>query len=141
MYLQNLQLEQLNYDVLKSELLNQIETEEIPTLGEVKNSLAEMYYQASEATASQYYNNLESFSLAKKQHFSFALAGLNLWEKLRRFLCGFLNTASTASEIIDKIVEWVASFIPGGVFISFLVKKIIKYVLNKGYESLCPVGD
>lgn len=140
MYLQNLKLEQLNYDVLKSELLNEIEAEEIPTLEEVKNSLAEMYSQASEATAGLYYNNLESLSTLKKESFSFELAGLNLWEKLKQFLCGFLSATSTASEIIDKIVEWIASFIPGGIFIGYLVRKVIRYVLNWGYEALCPIA-
>ncbi len=139
MYLQNLQLEPLDYNILKSELLNGIETESVPTLDEVKDALAQMYSEASEATASLYYSNLESLKLARNDNFSIALAGSNLWQKLRTFLCGFLSATSTASEIIDKIVEFVVSFIPGGIFIGYLVKKLVRYILNLGYTQLCPV--
>jgi len=140
MYLQNLQLEPLNYNIIKSELLNDIDNEPIPTLDEVKESLAEMYQQASQATSQLYYSNLESLAQARTVNFSALLAGSNLWQKLRKFLCEFLTPDSTASEIIDKIVEFIASFIPGGVFISYLVKKLIRYILNLGYAELCPLS-
>jgi len=140
MYLQNLQLEPLDYNILKSEILNDIESEPTPTLEEVKEILAQMYSEASEATSQLYYCNLESLSKARSQSFSTSLAGSNLWEKLKTFLCRFLSASSTASEISDKIVEFVASFIPGGIFISYLVKKVIRFVLNLGYTKLCPTG-
>jgi len=140
MYLQNLQLEPLNYSIIKSELLNDIDNEPTPTLDQVKESLAQMYQQASQATSQLYYSNLESFNQVKSESFSSSLAGANLWQKLRAFLCGFLSPESTASEIIDKIVEFVASFIPGGIFISYLVRKLIKYTLSLGYTQLCPLS-
>lgn len=140
MYLQNLQLQPLNYNIVKSELLNDIENEPIPTLDQVKDSLAQMYEQASEATTQLYYSNSESVQHVRVENFSISMAGSNLWQKLRRFLCGFLTPDSTASEIIDKIVEFVASFIPGGIFISILVKKLVRYVLNLGYIELCPLS-
>ncbi len=138
MYLQNLELKHLDYDVLKSELLLDIENEPIPTLEEVKDALAEMYSQASNATAALYYSNVDAFKNNRNENFSFSLAGSNLWNKLKKFLCGFLSATSTASEIIDKIVEFIASLIPGAVFIANLVSKLAKYVLNMGYEKLCP---
>lgn len=140
MYLQNLQLEPLNYNILKSELLNDIENEPIPTLNEVKEVLAQMYSEASEATSQLYYSNLESVRQVRQESFSILLAGSNLWQKLRTFLCGFLSTNSTASDIIDKIIEFVASFIPGGIFIGYLVRRLVRYVLNLGYSQLCPSG-
>ncbi len=139
MYLQNLQLEPLDYNVLKSELLNDIENEPNPTLNEAKEALAQMYSQASEATAQLYYSNLESFTQAKNLNFSFSLAGFNLWEKLRKFLCKFLSADSTSAEIIDKIVEFVVSVIPGGIIIKYLLKKLVRYVLDLGYAQLCPI--
>ncbi len=141
MYLQNLQLEPLDYNVLQSELLNDVVNEPVPTLAEVKDTLAQMYLQASEATAMLYYQNLESFKKAKAASFSIAVAGFNLWERLRKFLCTFLSATSTTIEIIDKVVEFMASFIPGGIFISALVKKLVSYVLNIGYEKPCLVGS
>lgn len=140
MYLQNLQLAPLNYSIVKSELLNDIENEPTPTLDEVKESLAEMYQKASQATAQLYYSNLENLTKARNENFSISLTGSSLWQKLRTFLCGFLSPDSTASEIIDKIVEFVVSFIPGGIFISYLVKKLVKYILNLGYAQLCPLS-
>ena len=140
MYLQNLQLEPLNYNITKRELLNDIENEPTPTFEEVKESLAQMYQQASQATAQLYYSNLESLKQARSENFSISLASFSLWQKSRTFLCGFLSPDSTASEIIDKIVEFVASFISGGIFISYLVKKLVRYVLNLGYVRLCPLS-
>ena len=140
MYLQNLHLEPLNYSIIKNELLDNIDNEPIPTLEEVKESLAEMYQQASHATAELYYSNLESLKQVRNASFSISLAGSSLWQKLRILLCGFLSPDSTATEIIDKIVEFVTSYIPGGIFISYLVKKLVKYVLSLGYTQLCSLS-
>ncbi|MNR34182.1 hypothetical protein D3C85_1519300 [compost metagenome] len=99
-----------------------------------------MYQQASQANAQLYYSDSESSIELRSKKYSAVLAGSNLWQKLRTFLCGFLTPDSTASEIIDKIVEFVASFIPGGVFIAYLVRIVVRYILNLGYSELCPLN-
>jgi len=140
MYLQNLELEQINVDDLKSELLSEVDSTEMPTEQEVKNALAEMYQQAANATAPMYYNNAESFIAQKSTNYSLQLAGNNIWERIRKYFCEFLNQDSTAGDIIDAILDFLASIIPGGIIIKLLVKKIVKYFLNMGYEALCPIA-
>jgi hypothetical protein len=140
MYLKNLDLNTLDYDVLKADLLNTIDDEEILTEEDVKQILASMYTQAGTKLSSLYYTDADAVNQVKAMQFSFDLAGNSIWQELKKFLCEVLNELSTDAEIVDKIIEFLLSIIPGGIIISFLVKKIVKYILNLGYQELCPVS-
>lgn len=140
MYLQDLNLQVINSATLKMELLNELDSTDIPTEMDIKDALSEMYIQASNAAAPLYYKDVLAARLLKSTLYSPHMAGENLWRKLKREICKNLNEDSTEVEVIDTILEVLSSLIPGGVIIKPLVKKIVKYYLSKGYRGICHAG-
>lgn len=141
MLLQNEQLELIDPKKLKEELLKDFKNTDLVDEESIENDLAHMYLSASNATASLYYTNekIADFASNRALAFSFPLAGKNILGKIRDFICKFLNEGSTASDIIDAILEAIASIIPGGVIIKGILKKLIRFILNKGIGSFCKV--
>ncbi|SEI40351.1 hypothetical protein SAMN05216327_101274 [Dyadobacter sp. SG02] len=142
MLLQDENLDLIDVDSLKKEIERDLPETPVLTEDEIEDDLAEMYLSASNVTASLYYNNEKIAALASTRARSFAArrAGRGILKKIRDFICRFLNEGSTTSDIIDKILEALASILPGGVIIKFLVKKIVKFVLNRGIGAFCRVA-
>ncbi|MGV3597396.1 MAG: hypothetical protein ACO1PI_05960 [Bacteroidota bacterium] len=139
MYLLNEQLQPVNAENLKMEILAEIENQPAVTEAEVEADLAKGYLAGIAVSAKMISRSPDLFEAASKANFSPQLAGSNLWEKVRLHLCRILKKDSTASEIMDAIIEVLSSLIPGGVIIKIVVKKILKYVLDMGYDRLCPI--
>lgn len=140
MYLQDLNLNSIDYAVLKTDLINGITEEEVPSEEEVKLALASMYTLANTKISSLYYRDVVAVNDAKKQHFSFHLAGNTLWMNLKKFLAHELPHNASLSTIIDTIIDYLSSVISGGVIISFLVQKVVKYVASVDYTAGVPVA-
>ncbi len=139
MYLLNESLQPINAEALKKDILAEIENQPAVTEAEIEAGLANGYLTGISSTAKMISRSPDLFEAASKANFSPQLAGSNIWEKVRLHLCRILKKDSTASEIIDAIIEVLAGIIPGGVIIKILIKKILKYVLDMGYDRLCPV--
>ncbi|MFD0795548.1 hypothetical protein ACFQZX_18140 [Mucilaginibacter litoreus] len=134
LYDENLQqLSEAQIAALKQELLTGLDTIAVPEQQELESDLADYYVQADAQEKGLY----QMESLAYKA----ANMGETIFERIRKFICGFLAADSTASDIIDKILEAIASIIPGGIIIKWIVKKLVKYILNIGYQALCPTGN
>ena len=65
----------------------------------------------------------------------------NLWERLREAICDFVKGEGSTvwGEILEKVLEFIADIIPGGMLIKKLVKVIVKYIIGNGLGRLCPV--
>ena len=74
-----------------------------------------------------------SKNLAKAQ-----FIGGGLLRKVRDAVCKIIKATSTRDEIIDAILDAISSIIPGGIFIAKIAKKLIKYLLNLGFDAICP---
>jgi hypothetical protein len=139
MYLLNESLQPVNAEALKRDILAEVENQPAVTEAEIEADLASGYLTGISSTAKMISRSPDLFEAASKANFSPQLAGSNIWEKVRLHLCRILKKDSTASEIIDAIIEVLTGLIPGGVIIKVLVKKILRYVLDMGYDRLCPV--
>ncbi|KOS06544.1 hypothetical protein AM493_11240 [Flavobacterium akiainvivens] len=142
MYLQNIDNTQIDANIFMAEILTEVKAEDVEqniTEQDIENGLAELYVDAADATAPMLYASTESFISTRRQNFSAEFAGRGLWRKLIRFLCKVLNATSTAGDILAAILDFIVSVIPGGIVFKGIIKKILKYFLNKGYNTLCPV--
>lgn len=139
MYLLNEQLQPINADTFKKEILTEIDKQSAVTEAEIEAELANGYLAGISSTAKMISRSPDLFEAASKANFSPQLAGSNIWEKVRLHLCRILKKDSTASEIMDAIIDVLTSIIHGGVIVKIVVKKILKYVLDMGYDRLCPI--
>lgn len=126
------------------EPISQAEIDAFKTELELARDPVKLSQEEIEADLENYYLQADQI---EKNHFgiqieanrSFLGIGKGLFKKIKELFCRFLHEGSTASEIIDKILEAIATFIPGGILIKWLAAKIIRYFLNVGYNALCPV--
>lgn len=142
MFLQDENLDLINSSELKNELLDSMEDVELASEQEIEKDLASMYLAASNATTALYYKKDKIAGLVSQKalSFSFPKAGKNVFGKIKEFICKFLNEGSTTSDIIDAILDAIASIIPGGVIIKGIIKKLVKFILNKGIGSFCTIA-
>ncbi|QYJ68615.1 hypothetical protein [Flavobacterium litorale] len=140
MYLQDLDLKEIDYNSFKSEILETYETEEDLKENEIEELLADNYYKAANAVSSLYYEVPEKMATERSKSFSIIKAGKNLWRRLRAFLCKVLNAGSSAQEVLEKIIEFLAPYLPGGIIFKKAVKAILRFFLKRGYTALCPVN-
>jgi hypothetical protein len=133
LYNENYELiSQVEIDAFKKELeLTSDKTAQ--NQGEIEADLEKYYVEADQIVKKHYGMPIDSTR-------AFLGIGKGLLKKIKDLFCRFMGVDSTASEIIDKILEALASFIPGGVFIKWLASKIIRYFLNMGYNTLCPAA-
>lgn len=139
MYLQNLNLQQVNALEFKADVLNSYANETDPSEDEIEEGLGQNYLEAANAVTPVYYEFATNFIASRETNYSIHFGGRNIWQRLKAFLCKVLNATSTAGDIIDAVVEFLLSIIPGGIVFKAIVKKIIKYFLNRGYAAMCPV--
>lgn len=139
MKLQNLDLQPLDIEQLKKEILSEYTQEAIPESKEIENDLADLYLKAFTANASPFFNLSEATKENLTAEYAGALAGSGIWQRVRRIICKILNHASTAEEIIDAILEALASVIPGGIILKKIAMKILRYILNQGVLAFCSI--
>jgi len=125
-------------DELKEDQLKDTWTDEIDE-GELEYELAEMYLTAADATAHSYYSSEKLARLASERALAFspALAGKNIFRRVRTFVCKFLKEGSTLGEIVDAVLEALSSILPGGIIIEKVVKKLVRFIINRGLTRFC----
>jgi hypothetical protein len=112
----------------------------LPDEQDVKDALAEMYLHASDAVATLYYVKLETLRAARNLSFSIEMTGTSLWNRLKVHLCKMLNEEWGVNDVVHSVLEFMATFMPGGIVIARLVKRVVKYILAQGYRNLCPAS-
>lgn len=129
MILFNEQNQQLNMDTVKAEL-SDLDTMSTPTLEEAQSALRDYYRQALALEGNKYQFSAE-----------FAMPGFlgNIFDKIKKIICGVLNDSSTEGEIIDAVLAALSAVIPGAILISALAKIVIKYILSTGITAFCTV--
>lgn len=139
MLLHNLQLQPIDVDALKQSLKNLDDVSE-PTQEELEQELGD-YYDTTltvDAASRNYvvkYNNANLMATANL----FSVNGNSIFTRIRQAVCAAINALSSVDEIIDAILNAIASIIPGGVIIEWIIKRLVKFFLNKGFAWLCPV--
>lgn len=132
MLLFNEKHEQLNADAVAADLAN-LDNVATPTDDEVEAILQDYYKQALQLEGA-HRGFTASFAAP-------AFPGIgSILDAIRKFICGIVNEGSTTQQIIDAILQAIASVIPGGIIINLLVKPIIKYILSVGIKAFCPVN-
>lgn len=62
----------------------------------------------------------------------------NIFQRIREFVCRVLLPGSTVNEIIEAILDALSNIMFGIIF-KWIVKPLVKFILRKGYDWLCPV--
>jgi hypothetical protein len=139
MFLKNLQQEPLDLIALKSTLAN-LDDVSVPSEDELEDELGNYYNTAlvMEAANANYLLRYDTESLAAAANM-FRLNGRATLAKIRKAVCTVINALSTVDEIIEAVLKAISSFIPGGIVVEWVVKRLIKFFINKGYALLCPV--
>ncbi|XZF12386.1 hypothetical protein ACTHGU_11385 [Chitinophagaceae bacterium MMS25-I14] len=131
----------INADGLKEDLLRSIDETPDVSQEELENDLSG-YYQAA-LTQDMRLNGADETGL-RNLNMAAAVAiwpfGKNILSRIRKFICKVLNGSSTTGDIIDAVLDAIASIIPGGIVIKAIIRKIVKYVLNQGVNAFCQIA-
>ena len=139
MLLYNEKYQEIDIDVLKKELKNDPDMAAAASQEEIENELGSYYNQAFALEAKAYGFNTMSLETADALNFSLRGTGKKILEKIKKFVCSILSGESTINEIIDAVLDALASIIPGGIIIKSLVKKLLKFILDKGITKFCSI--
>lgn len=137
MYLHDENLELINSDELIRELLEDktlLEGKKISSK-EAEELLLE-WYNKSDYFISNILFSRQYLIMFEERRF---LRLGDLLKKLKKIVCRIINVTSTAEDIISAILEGIAVLIPGGVVIKTILKKIVKYFLERGYQKICEI--
>lgn len=136
----NEQLALLDTAALRESLLNEYNETKAQKLDAITEAELEADLQEWYNTADQINDN-DIFGVAFQQSVKIEIFGIRkIWERIRKVLCKFLSAGSTASEIIDAILNAIAAVIPGGIVIKWILNRLVRFVLETGYQRLCPVA-
>jgi len=138
MLLVNENHQQINVDELKASL-KEIDTNEVPTQEDLEKELGNYYGQALQTDTLQYGLQGVTTQSFATQAFSPGGIGGKILAAIKKFICGILDGNSTEDEIIDAILNAIASIIPGGVILKPIVEKIVKYIISQGISAFCAV--
>jgi hypothetical protein len=135
--IQNPDGSEINVQQLKAEILaDQVNEPDVSEI-EIQADLANMYKSAADQITPLLYNAADTLISARSEHFSATLAGGNIWKRLKTFVCTALQATSTEDDIINVVLDFLASVMPFGIVIGAIVKKIIRYILKKGIDGFC----
>lgn len=122
----------------------QNENQELVNVEELKISLLDLKNipDTSSEELNKELENLYSMALAKETGENVMIAGTvvgDLLRKIKKFVCSKIDENSTTEEIIDAILQALASIIPGGIIIKLLVEKLVKFILTQGITNFCSI--
>jgi len=132
MLLYNEEFQQMDVNALKAELKNELDIP-VPTEEEIEEDLGLYYTEAKNLEAANYgFESMPLVMATDRRGF-----GRKILRKIKQFICGVLDDNSTADQIIEAILNALATIIPGGVIIKWIVKKILKFILSLGISRFC----
>jgi len=123
----------------KDDILATYEAEALAPEDEIALELAENYKEAAEAASNDLLESAAAVNAARNANFSPLFTGRRIWARLRAYLCYVLNAASAVEDVINAILDFLIGAMPLGMILKPIVRKILKYYLNLGYNALCPV--
>lgn len=126
-------------EAFKDDILATYEGEALASEDEIVLDLGKNYKEAAEVNSNNLLKSAIAVNAARASEFSADFTGRRIWENLRAYLCKVLNAASAAEDIIEAILDFLVGIIPGGMVLKAIVRKILKYFINLGYNALCPV--
>lgn len=130
-------LQQLNVAELKAELLDVTDVADISE-DELELQLSEYYSNSLALDTAQYQLQvIVSPSILGIAEFSFSGIGRRILGKIKDFICRLLNPDSGIPDLIDAIVDAIASIIPGGIIFKGVVKKVVKFIISQGIGAFC----
>ncbi|MCX8534581.1 hypothetical protein [Chryseobacterium luquanense] len=103
---------------------------------DAENALAELYLLQTQEQSKMFLMEDANFT-------GLTITSINkrgLWERLKSIFCSIVKEDSIIGNIVDVILEAVASVIPLGTFVKSLVKKLIKFFLQRGIAKVCTIG-
>ncbi len=89
------------------------------------------------------YEKAHSLEMASMGTMSAGLFGVSIpdiLKKVKKFICSIINENSTLEEIVDAVLQALSSIIPGGILLKPLIKKLVKFIFEKGVGAFCAVG-
>lgn len=131
--------EQLNVSNIKEELKN-VDNTPVLSIEEIKNELGNYYNQALKLEGNKYQFSTK-FTAAADDFLDpeafFPKIGKDILDAIKKFVCRKVGNSLNSDEIIDAVLDAVSSIIPGGIYLSPLVKKLVKYILSIGVDAFC----
>jgi len=101
---------------------------------DLEAGLSEMYMTALSS-------DLESYGLPQTSLESFfPELGKKILDKVKSFICPQLNEDDTQDTIVNTVLDAIAAILPGGKIITWVLKKLMKFILKKGVVAFCPVS-
>jgi hypothetical protein len=116
----------LDIEQLKKELQN-MQGEMAPTESDLETELEVAYQHANQQVTGM-------------ADINFAGIGKKLLKKIKSAICAIVGPDSSSDDIIDAILDALIALIPGGLLIKPLIKKLAKYIFDKGIGSFCAVN-
>jgi len=140
MVLFNEQHQQLNVKDVKAELKKSSQGP-APKVEEVKIALGNYYHQALQLQGArlQFKAELAPAAASAIQGSFLPSIGGKILDEVKKIICGILDGSSTKDQIIQAVLDALASIIPGGIFIKTLANTLVKYLLSKGIASFCAI--
>lgn len=138
MYLLNDSNELVDSHVYAKELFTEGFGFEPVTEAEAEEALATLYATAMEQQLNLFLEGgpfRETF-MANYSALTFDKKGL--WKTIKEHFCKFIKEDSKFKDILEQILEAIASLIPGGKLIKALVKIIVRFLFGTGIKVVCP---
>lgn len=136
MILFNEKNERLNIGDVKREIKSSLDSEEGLSEKEMATAMDDYYLQALALDSRSYGLVTQEGSMLETVSLRFPSIG-GVLGRIRSTICAVLQPNDSLDTIIDVILEAVKNIIPGGIIISFFVKKLAKFILNMGIGSFC----
>jgi hypothetical protein len=124
---------------LKQEIKNEYQTAPDANEEDLQSDLADYYLNAQKSDLAKAGLMAEIKTIQTSQTFSRIGFGRSIWQKVKKALCTILSGTSTIDEIIDAVLDVLSSIIPGGKILKWLVKKIVRYIIEKTVSMFCAI--
>lgn len=138
MYITNERNELIDVQSLKAELANFTEAE-LLSQDEMEAELSTYYMSALNDDCNMYGVASPALTAMAADDFSVRRIGRGILRRIKEFICKVLGEDATVDQIIDAILNALATIIPGGRIIAFLVKKLIRFVIDLGIGKFCAI--
>ncbi|RYE43640.1 MAG: hypothetical protein EOP48_22830 [Sphingobacteriales bacterium] len=131
------QNQEVDLEKFKADILNDVKLENLDEDNEesLEQDLAQMYTDALDSQFQEFDLNdeggLEGITV-------FAGLGKKILEKIRKLVCPKLGNDASRESITDAVLEVIASILPGGKIIRFVIRKLVHFIIGRGVQAFCP---
>lgn len=137
MLLRNTELEQVDENILSSDIINNLNSELAVDIDQLELQLGDYYSKASEITSREYYEDTSKLQEVKRTFFNKEGTGKKILSEIKKYICKFLSKDSTPATIVKLVLSALSSIIPGGIIINAIVTLIVNVIINLGTNQFC----